>query len=59
MPYYAPFQGVQWNGIWLEAGCVMATIGIYLTAVFLRMRKHSLIAVGDPRLARALNFQQV
>jgi hypothetical protein len=57
MPYYRPFQPVQWGGIWLEAGCVMATLGIYLTAVLWRMRKHSLIAVGDPRLERALDFQ--
>jgi hypothetical protein len=59
MPYYRPFEPVQWGGIWLEAGCLMATLGIYLTAVLMRMRKHSLIAVGDPRLERALDFQQV
>jgi hypothetical protein len=59
MPYYRPFEPVQWGGIWLEAGCLMATLGVYLTAVLMRMRKHSLIAVGDPRLERALDFQQV
>ena len=52
MPYYAPFQGVQWSGIWLEAGCVMATIGIYLPAVFLRCESTA-SCVGYPRLARA------
>jgi hypothetical protein len=57
MPYYRPFQPVQWAGIWLEAGCVMATLGVYLTYVLFRMRQHSLIAVGDPRLQRALDFQ--
>ena len=59
MPNFAPMQPIQWGGIWLEVGCVMATVGVYLTAVLLRMRKHSLIAVGDPRLPRALDFQQV
>ncbi len=59
MPSYAPLKPVQWGGIWLEAGCAMATVGVYVTAVLYRMRKHSLIAVGDPRLPRALDFQQV
>jgi hypothetical protein len=57
MPYYRPFEPVQFGGIWLEAGCVMATLGVYLTAVLWRMTKHSLIPVGDPRLERALDFQ--
>ncbi|HKU41486.1 MAG TPA: hypothetical protein VJR89_25190, partial [Polyangiales bacterium] len=59
MPYYRPFEGVPWGGIWLEAVCVLATLGVYLTVVLYRMRQHSLIAVGDPRLHRALDFQQV
>ena len=57
MPYYQPFQSIQWGGVWIEIGCVMATVGVYLTYVLQKMRKHSLIAVGDPRLSRALNFQ--
>lgn len=56
MPYYKPHAGVQWSGIWMEAGCVMATVGVYMTRVLWNMRKHSLIAVGDPRLSRALDF---
>jgi hypothetical protein len=59
MPYYRPNQPVQWSGIWIEAGCVMATVGVYMTWVLRNMRKHSLIAVGDPRLSRALNFTNV
>ena len=58
MPYYQPFQPIQWAGIWLEVGCVMATVGIFVTYVLLKMRNHSLIAVGDPRLPRALGFLQ-
>ena len=55
MPYYRPFTPIQFGGIWLELGCVMATLGVYLTWVLRNMTKHSLIAVGDPRLSRALN----
>jgi hypothetical protein len=57
MPYYQPWQPIQWGGVWIEIGCVMATLGVYLTYVLNKMRSHSLIAVGDPRLSRALNFQ--
>jgi hypothetical protein len=57
MPYYKPFAPVQWNGVWMEAGCVMATVGVYVTYVLRKMNSHSLIAVGDPRLARSLDFQ--
>ena len=56
MPYYKPFQPIQFGGLWLELGCLMATLGVYLTVVLRNMTKHSLIAVGDPRLSRALNF---
>jgi hypothetical protein len=59
MPYYRPFTPIQWSGLWLEVGCVMATVGVYLTYVFRKMRNHSLIAVGDPRLSRALDFQNL
>jgi len=55
MPYYRPFEPIQFGGLWLELGCAMATVGVYLTYVFRNMTKHSLIAVGDPRLARSLN----
>jgi hypothetical protein len=59
MPYYRPFEPIQFGGIWLELGCVMATVGVYLTWVLRNMTKHSLIAVGDPRLSRALNHVNV
>jgi hypothetical protein len=55
MPYYRPFEPIQFGGLWLELGCVMLTLGAYLTFVLRNMTKHSLIAVGDPRLSRALN----
>ena len=58
MPNFSRYSsaGVQWSGVWMEVGCLMVTLGIFLTYVFRRMRDHSLIAVGDPRLARAINF---
>jgi hypothetical protein len=56
MPYYQPFQPIQWAGIWMEIGCVMATVGVYLTYVLFKMRDYSLIAVGDPRLPRSLEL---
>ena len=56
MPYYQPWKPIPWSGIWIEAGCAMATFGVYLTYVLRKMRYHSLIPVGDPRLPRALNF---
>lgn len=56
MPYYQQFKPVPWSGIWVEAGCVMATLGIYVTYVLWKMTNHSLIPVGDPRLSRSLNF---
>jgi hypothetical protein len=59
MPYYHPLEPIQWGGMWMEIGAVMATVGVFLTYVFRKMRNHSLIAVGDPRLPRALNFIQV
>jgi hypothetical protein len=56
MPYYHPFQPIQWAGIWMEIGCVMATLGVYITYVLYKMRDYSLIAVGDPRLQRAFEY---
>jgi hypothetical protein len=58
MPYYQPFKPIQWGGIWLEVGCAMATVGVYMTYVLRKMRNYSLIAVGDPRLQRSIDFQQ-
>ena len=42
---------------WLDATCLLGVGGIYLAAVFHRMTKHPLIPVGDPRLSRALSFE--
>jgi len=58
MPYAADFQGVpvSASGVMTDLGCLMTTVGVYLSVVFYRMTKTSLVAVGDPRLSRSLNF---
>ena len=42
---------------WIDAACLFANVGIYGAFVFHRMTQHSLVPVGDPRLERALHFQ--
>jgi hypothetical protein len=42
---------------WLDAACLLAVGGLYSAFVFHRMTQHSLVPVGDPRLERALHFQ--
>ncbi|HVJ88958.1 MAG TPA: hypothetical protein VM580_04080 [Labilithrix sp.] len=41
---------------WLDLACLLAVAGIYSAFVFHRMTQHSLVAVGDPRLERSLQF---
>lgn len=42
---------------WLDVTCLLGVGGIYLAAVLHRMEGHPLIPVGDPRLVRALEFE--
>jgi hypothetical protein len=42
---------------WIDAACLLGAVGAYLAVVFRNMASHSLIPVGDPRLSRALKFQ--
>jgi hypothetical protein len=42
---------------WMDICCLLAVAGFYGAFVFHRMTQHPLIPVGDPRLERALNFQ--
>lgn len=58
MPYAADNQDLQTSGIGfiLDLGSVMCAVGIYLAFVWWGMTKHSVIAVNDPRIERALNF---
>ncbi len=54
MPNFAQ-EGFSFH--WLDIACVLGVGGVYLAAVFHRMRSTSLIPVGDPRLPRALAFE--
>ncbi|MBX3225845.1 MAG: hypothetical protein KIT84_30290 [Labilithrix sp.] len=42
---------------WLDAACLLAVAGVWGAFVFNRMTQHSMVPVGDPRLQRALEFQ--
>jgi hypothetical protein len=41
----------------VDLGCLVGVVGIYLSAVLRGMVEHSLVPVGDPRLTRALEFE--
>lgn len=43
---------------WLDLTCLLGVGGTYLAVVFYFMSKYQLIPVGDPRLKRALAFEQ-
>src|SRR6266542_3969584 len=42
---------------WLDLSCFLAIGGVYAASVLWSMEKHPLIPLGDPRLARALSFE--
>jgi len=42
---------------WLDITCLVGIAGIYLAVVLYVMRKHRLIPTGDPRLPRAIHFE--
>ncbi len=42
---------------WLDIACLLAVGGTYLTVVFWQMTRFPLVPMGDPRLARALKFE--
>lgn len=56
LPYYAEFQDIDLNLVWLDVAALFGVVGLYLAVVFRRMLNHSLIPVGDPRLKRCLEF---
>lgn len=41
---------------WLDFACLFGVVGAFLTVVFFQMSRHSLVAVGDPRIGRAMRF---
>ncbi len=52
LPNYGPFD----PGL-VDLACLVGVLGIYLAAVLRGMEDHSLVATGDPRLVRALEFE--
>jgi hypothetical protein len=42
---------------WVDLACLLGVFGIYLAAVLRGMAEYSLVPVGDPRLARAMDFE--
>jgi hypothetical protein len=42
---------------WLDLACFLGVGGVYLSAVFYGMLGYPLIPIGDPRLPRALHFE--
>jgi hypothetical protein len=41
----------------IDAACLIGLMGVYLSFVLRGMEDFSLVAVGDPRLERALEFE--
>jgi hypothetical protein len=55
MPYFG--GGEPAGNWWIDVACLVGVAGVYLAVVFYRMTQYPLIPVGDPRLARALSFE--
>ncbi|MBK8168845.1 MAG: hypothetical protein IPK60_00705 [Sandaracinaceae bacterium] len=41
---------------WIDFTCLFGVVGAFLTVVFFQMSRYSLVAVGDPRIGRAMRF---
>lgn len=54
LPYYG---GGESTVHWMDFACLFGVAGAYLAVVFYRMTKYPLIPIGDPRLSRALSFE--
>jgi hypothetical protein len=52
MPNLGPFEPSI-----VDLGCLVGVFGVYLAAVMRGMEDYSLVAIGDPRLERALEFE--
>ena len=47
------------GSMWIDAVCLLAVVGLYLTAVFHRMTRFPVVPVNDPRLPRSIAFENV
>jgi hypothetical protein len=52
LPYYGPLAPS-----WVDLACLLGPLGLYLASVLRGMEDYALIPVGDPRLNRALTFE--
>ncbi len=52
MPNLGPFEPSI-----VDLGCLLGVFGVYLAAVLRGMEDYSLVPIGDPRLGRALDFE--
>jgi hypothetical protein len=52
LPNYGPLEPS-----WVDLTCLLGVFGVYLAAVLRGMEDYSLVPVGDPRLVRALEFE--
>jgi hypothetical protein len=52
MPNFGPMEPSL-----LDLGCLLGVVGIYLAFVFHGIEEYTLVPVGDPRLPRALEFE--
>jgi len=54
-----PYAAEGFSPHWLDIACLFGVVGTFLTVVFWQMSRHSLVAVGDPRIGRAMRFHNV
>jgi hypothetical protein len=56
-------RGVDASGVfafhWMDLACLLGVGGVYFAFVLRNMAKHPVIPIGDPRLIRALKFENV
>jgi hypothetical protein len=52
LPNFGPFSPNL-----IDLGCLVGIFGVYLAAVLYGMVEHPLVPIGDPRLQRALEFE--
>lgn len=43
---------------WMDIAALFGVGGVYATVVLFQMTRYPLIPIGDPRLSRALTFEQ-
>jgi outer membrane protein OmpA-like peptidoglycan-associated protein len=57
MPNVPLAKGEVFMPSWIDLACLLGPLGVYLALVFRTMTQYPIIPVGDPRLERALKFE--